>query len=156
MPRANIDYSVLGIPKPSGKKRKPLRVTGTLRTYKPLSPRNEERHAARHEELFGEQAAACRTLPCAACGWTPGAFQQCDPHHEPPVSLGGTDRDAVPLGPSPAREGRGWGCGCHEKRHETTAEEFWSDVCLDPEDVKEGVREWMSSPAYLATHRRSA
>lgn len=88
------------------KRKTPLRRTRMPR-------RNEERAAKRRAECFGEQADACRTLPCCVC-W-PGAaagtllsvasgrddmrtrLLVSDPHHEPPRSCGGKDGDTVPL-----------------------------------------------------------
>lgn len=137
---APVDYTALGVPKGTRKKREPIGQQGTLKVYKRLAPRNEERHAHQHAQQFGEQAEACRAMPCAACGWTSGPGQRCDPHHEPPVSLGGLDADTVPL------------CRpCHDARHATTDAAFWSAVGLDPEDAKDAVRVWMRSPAYLAS-----
>lgn len=60
-------------------KRTPLKVRG-------------RKSAEKRERDFGERAVAVRRLLCVVCGATP-----CDPHHEPPRSLGGTSKDLVPL-----------------------------------------------------------
>lgn len=140
MPR--IDYGALdGLPgavKKGQRKQRPIiGERNNLPIRKRLAPRNEERHAYRHGITFGAQADACRKMPCAACGMVPRKGEQSDPHHEPPVSLGGLDPDTVPL------------CrACHDRRGNTTAEAFWLAVGLDPEDVKQAVRDWMGSPLY--------
>lgn len=41
---------------------------------------------------FGPKAIDVRRMPCLVCGTTPS-----DPHHEPPISLGGTSKGLVPL-----------------------------------------------------------
>jgi hypothetical protein len=95
----------------------------------PLAPvgRAAREKAGTDGAAFGPQSEACRTLPCAVCG----VDGPSDPHHEPLRSLGGTDRDTVPL------------CrACHSRRHRSTAPAFW--LTMDPEDVKFGVRAWMN------------
>lgn len=132
-----VDWNELdGAPKPARKNRgEPKGERNGLSIYSRLKPRNEERHAYALERDFGPQADCCRRLPCAACGKAPTKEQPSDPHHEPPRSLGGTDKDTVPL------------CrACHELRGASTPEAFWSAVGLDPEDVKDGVRAYMTSP----------
>lgn len=68
----------------------------------------------RKAEQFADQADLCRMLPCCACrtltrqivrsvliarsvGWYGPESRVSDPHHEPPISQGGKDRDTVPL-----------------------------------------------------------
>ena len=112
-------------PKPE----KPRAWNSTLAPGKGLSPvgKNE----ARRDEVDGPQAEACRIIGvCCACGTATG----CDPHHEPPVSLGGLDKDTVPLCRT-----------CHDRRHATTARSFWRSVGLAAETVKEAVRDWMAA-----------
>lgn len=127
-----IDYSALPLAKP-GPKRKPdsgrTQHNSTLKSYKALAPvgKNEERQ----EEKYGPQCEACRNIGvCSACG----SRERCDPHHEPPVSLGGLDFDATPLCRT-----------CHDERGNTTARKFWRKYRTDPEDVKAAVRAWMAA-----------
>ena len=94
----------------------PIRRTGGLKRT-PMKRENTERAAKRRAEAFGEQAEACRLLPCVACWATDdrlGAwefvmsdalhpdrvclvFGNSDPHHEPTRAAGGKDKDTVPL-----------------------------------------------------------
>jgi hypothetical protein len=70
-----------------------------LRSGKPLARRtklravNRVRLAKRRAEHFGRQAQLCRELQCAV----PFCREVGEPHHEPPRSVGGRDRDCVPL-----------------------------------------------------------
>lgn len=131
------DYDELaaagGIPKAKGKRKPEQGRTAsgsTLRTYAPMKKVNASRRAERHEEDFGPQADACRELPCVRCGALPPSH----PHHDPPRSCGGSDRDTTPL------------CApCHTLRHGLGVTSFWREVGLDPEDVKAAVAEWVKA-----------
>ncbi len=95
------------------KRKTPLRRTGGPKRRSRMPRRNEERAAKRRAECFGEQADACRTMPCCVCWWGMYAHPDgslshrekaveigvfcSDPHHEPPRSCGGKDGDTVPL-----------------------------------------------------------
>jgi len=59
---------------------------------KRLRPVNPKRRRERLAAAFGEQAQRCRESPCCVCGARPS-----DPHHDPARSLGGLDRDTLPL-----------------------------------------------------------
>lgn len=73
-----------------------------LRRWTRLAPINRERRAARLAAQFGPQADLCRWGPCQACK----RRGPCDPHHEPPRSCGGIDKDTCAL------------CRpCHRERH---------------------------------------
>lgn len=86
----------------------------------------------RRAAQFGDQAERCRRLPCCVCGRYPA-----DPHHEPPLSLGGKDEDTVPL----CRK-------CHRNRHDHAGPviAWWSQFDIDPEHVKRLVREARGIP----------
>lgn len=84
-----------------------------LRSKKPIERKrwhariNRRRRAARHRECFGAQADVCRRSPCMlreVVGWSrewPAGWKRCEgvtePHHEPPRSCGGKDKDTAPL-----------------------------------------------------------
>ncbi len=57
----------------------------------PLKARGRK-HAQHQRERFGAKAVDVRRMPCLVCGVTPS-----DPHHEPPISLGGASKGLVPL-----------------------------------------------------------
>jgi hypothetical protein len=63
---------------------------------KRLPKSNRKRRRARQKQDFAEQAAACRVMCCVVPGCTSTRSQ---PHHEPPRSCGGTDKDTVALCP---------------------------------------------------------
>ena len=63
-----------------------------LRRRTRLAPLNRQRRARLMKRAFAEQAQLCRSMPCLVCWHSP-----CDPHHEPPRSVGGRDCDTVPL-----------------------------------------------------------
>lgn len=67
---------------------------------------NPRRLAKRRARDFAEQAAACRAMPCCISDGCDGAVA---PHHEPPRSLGGRDRDTVPLCAKHHRQRHDWG-----------------------------------------------
>lgn len=106
---------------------KPITSTGklsrkaTIRRGKRLAPVNSKRAAKRKAECFGPQAQACRETSC--CVLNCDAPAEC--HHEPPRSVGGIDRDCVPL----CRQH-------HQKRHDIGAMSFWAWCGLDVERVK--------------------
>lgn len=140
-PRQRIDYSTSAVKKATGKQRAaPIGERNGIVVRKRMKQRNEERHAHNHAQQFGDQAAACRRMPCVRCGRAPSLALHTAPHHEPPVSLGGKDSDTVPLC-------FGFPGSCHDLRGEMSPERFWVDVGLDPEDAKDAVREWMKAEA---------
>jgi hypothetical protein len=57
---------------------------------------NRKRRRERFKQDFAEQAAACRVMRCVVPGCTSTRSQ---PHHEPPRSCGGADKDTVALCP---------------------------------------------------------
>ncbi len=78
------------------------RLAGWLRSKKrkALAPRGRK-YNERRAKNFGPKAVFVRQLPCLVCGRVPS-----DPHHEPPLSLGGDARGLCPL------------CrACHDYRH---------------------------------------
>jgi hypothetical protein len=85
---------------------------------------------ARFLEDFGPQARRCRTLPCAVCVWLKATqTTPTEPHHEPPRSRGGTDRDTLPA------------CAAHhQRRHAVGGRAFWAEVRLDPAAVIQAMR----------------
>ena len=89
-------------------KRSPLQRTAPLRRKTGVRRFNRARLAKRRAVTFGAQAQWCRTALCCVCNRTPA-----DPHHEPPRSVGGRDRDTVPL----CRQ-------CHDERHCVGLNEF--------------------------------
>jgi hypothetical protein len=91
-----------------------------------------DRIRARRAAAFGKQAETCRLLPCCVCKQHPS-----EPHHEPPRSVGGLDRDCLPLCRSD-----------HERRHREGRESFWSRVGIDPQEVLARVREMTASAAW--------
>lgn len=127
MMSTGVDWDALAstpgtLPKPKKREKKPKEP----KPRKPLKKRNEKRATSAHAEDFAIQAAACRGMPCYACG-APGPSQ---PHHEPPRSVGGSDADTVPL------------CiACHARRHAVGARPFWSELGKTPEEAKAHVRE---------------
>jgi hypothetical protein len=85
-----------------------MKRSAPLRRTKPIRKRNALRLKKQKAVRFAEQAALCRTLPCVGC--YPGLYilplrrdlgcaNNCVPHHEPPVSCGGVDKDTVALCP---------------------------------------------------------
>lgn len=129
------DYDALaeagGIPKPVGKRKSGTgRETfgSTLKTYTRLSPVGK--NTERREAVDGEQAEACRMLPCCICGAPP----PCDPQHTPKRSHGGLDGDTVPMCRAHHEEADGM-------RHSA----FWRKYRMDPQGVKDGVRAWMDA-----------
>ncbi|HEY7770481.1 hypothetical protein, partial [Longimicrobium sp.] len=97
-----------------------------------LNPRNDERAAEKRVVKFGPQADACRSLPCIGCGQDATPDCPTDPHHEPQDS---TDADTVPL------------CrACHTRRHAVGPVTFWAELGVDPEEIKQAVRDWMANP----------
>lgn len=60
---------------------------------KPLRRRNHKRANAKRAQHFGPQAELCKRMQCCV----PGCSLRGTPHHEPPISKGGTDEDTVPL-----------------------------------------------------------
>lgn len=86
-----------------------------------LAPVNRKRAAKRKAECFGPQAQACRDTSCCVLHCDAPA----EPHHEPPRSLGGIDRDCVPL----CRDH-------HRRRHDMGANAFWTWTGVDPARVK--------------------
>ena len=85
-------------------KASPLKRHTPLRRKTGVRRFNAKRRVARHVRDYGEQAERCRELPCSVwgrvCHRPPRvfcSFGACEPHHEPPRSCGGRDRDTVPL-----------------------------------------------------------
>lgn len=141
--RSGVNYSELAaeapgaIPKPRAKRdRTEGRTVGnsSLRSYTTLQTRTPlKAHGAnedRREEVDGEQAEACRLLPCCLCG----ADASSDPMHTPPRAHGGLDRDTIP------------GCRrCHDELDSMRHSRFWRLKKMNPEDLKFAVREWMNA-----------
>ena len=100
---------------------RPLRSASSLKRTKALPRTNRKRAAKRKAECFGPQAQACRETSCCVLHCDAPA----EPHHEPPRSLGGIDRDCVPL----CREH-------HQRRHDTGAASFWHWCGVDFGRVK--------------------
>jgi hypothetical protein len=140
--RSGIDYSAVadapgGIPKPRAKRDRSegrtapgssLRSYSTLQTRAPLKTHgaNEERR----EDVDGEQAEACRLLPCSLCG----AAAPSDPMHTPPRAQGGLDCDCIP------------GCRpCHDLLDSMRHSRFWRWKKINPEELKQAVRDWMNA-----------
>lgn len=140
--RRGIDFSALAdvpgaLPKPRAKRDKAegrtapgstLKTYSTLKTHAPLKAvgENEERR----EAVDGEQAEACRMLPCCLCG----AEAPSDPMHTPPRTQGGLDFDTIP------------GCrSCHQRLDSMRHSRFWRKEGIDPQDLKDAVRSWMNA-----------
>lgn len=101
----------------------------------PRARRTQDRRKEHEALVRGPQWQACHALPCYACGAEPAAGGINEAHHEPPVSVGGTDADCIPL------------CAaCHRRRHQIGGARFWGELELDPEDGKQGVRAYMLAP----------
>ena len=88
-------------------------------------------HHGRPEEIDGVQCQACRLIRVCCCCGREGDTQ---PHHEPNVSLGGVDGDAVPLL-----------FECHRRRHDIGANRFWNESRMSPEFAKAAMRDWMAA-----------
>lgn len=120
-----------------------------------LKRRNEARAEKRRAERFGEQADACRRMPCAVCltrnagpkpervgDWLRGylradllegvAYFQTDPHHEPTRAAGGKDKDTVPL----CREH-------HDERHRIGRKAFEEKHGVDLRAIAKAIHEEM-------------
>jgi hypothetical protein len=95
-------------------------------------------HHGRPEDVDGAQCEAARLIKVCCCCGQEGATE---PHHEPPVSQGGLDTDAVPLLVL-----------CHRRRHDVGARKFWRDAQMDPDAAKEALRDWMNA-GYPQAHK---
>ncbi len=75
-------------------KSKPEKVAAWLRKSRLAGAlrKRGRKYKEKRERDFGVKARWVTGLPCVVCG-----ICQCDPHHEPPRSLGGTAKDLVPL-----------------------------------------------------------
>lgn len=126
-----LDAELAGVPGAVPKGHRERRAPKQLQRKTRINPINRERVAAQKQVTDGPQADACRIMGvCCACG----KDRPTEPHHEPPVSLGGTVNDTVPM------------CRpCHDEREGTTARAFWKRLQLDPEDVKLAVRDWLAA-----------
>lgn len=119
-------------------RRTPLKRKAALRSRKRIKPRNTKRLARLREAQFGPQAELCRRLPCCACVMALGSMETfersvalciddrsmelgpSEPHHEPPRSCGGVDRDCAPL------------CAtCHRYRHDWGEVRFCAHYRID-------------------------
>ena len=94
-----------------------------LRRRRRMRVINRKRRARLRAEAFGIQAELCRRTRCFACSSWPA-----EPHHEPPLKMGGVgadDSDTIPL----CRK-------CHDRRHD----EGLSALAVDPEAAKAEMR----------------
>lgn len=122
-----VDYSASAIPKPGKREREPKKP----KARKPMRRWNPERVEERKEVTDGPQSDACRAIGVCCCCGRAGMTV---PHHEPPRSVGGIDADTLPLLNQ-----------CHGRRHQQGPLTFWRQVGLDPEDLKAGMRAWVSA-----------
>lgn len=112
-------------------KRSPLKRKSWLKRGKPLAKVNRKRKEKRHVEAFGPQAALCRETECCVCKniLIRRVAPLSEPHHHPPRSRGGTDRDTVPL------------CTFHHRQsHDMGQDSFWAAYKTDWRAVRDEMR----------------